>query len=104
MTWYIRTIEPRQGRVFAELKIKHLQSFPLPPQIVGRNGCERINKLGRNRAELAEALNETLTLKEGGRTCEELDAEIDEAVAGMFRLSDIASLFQERKATRETNS
>ena len=30
MTWYFRTIEPRQGRVFAELKIKHLEVFPLP--------------------------------------------------------------------------
>ncbi|HVS52850.1 MAG TPA: TaqI-like C-terminal specificity domain-containing protein [Opitutaceae bacterium] len=30
MTWYFRAIEPRKGRVFAELKIKHLESFPVP--------------------------------------------------------------------------
>jgi len=104
MTWYFRTIEPRQGRVFAELKIKHLQSFPLPPQIVGRNGCERINRLGGKRAELAKTLTETLSLREGGSTCEELDAEIDEAVTEMFRLPDLATLLQERKAKRETSS
>jgi len=103
MTWYFRTIEPRQGRVFAELKIKHLQAFPLPPKIVGRNGCERINRLGRNRTELAETLDHVLTLKDVGRACEELDAEIDETVAEMFRLSDLASLFREQKANCETN-
>jgi type I restriction-modification system DNA methylase subunit len=104
MTWYFRTIEPRQGRVFAELKIKHLQSFPLPPQIVDHNGCEKINRLGRNRAELAIRLREALSFKEGGSKSVELDAEIDEAVAEMYRLSDLAILFQERKAKHETSN
>ncbi len=44
MTWYFRTIEPRQGRVFAELKIKHLREFPLPSD--GR----KLNELGAKRA------------------------------------------------------
>ncbi len=30
MTWYFRTIQPRTGRLFAELKIQHLEGFPLP--------------------------------------------------------------------------
>jgi hypothetical protein len=46
MTWYFRTVEPRQGRAFAELKIKHLRSFPLPPQAAG---CRRLNDLGAKR-------------------------------------------------------
>lgn len=30
-TWYFRTIQPRVGKLFAELKIQHLTDFPLPP-------------------------------------------------------------------------
>ena len=30
VTWLFRTIEPRKGRVFAEIKIKHLSTFPIP--------------------------------------------------------------------------
>jgi hypothetical protein len=29
ITWLFRTIEPRKGRVFAEIKIKHLKTFPI---------------------------------------------------------------------------
>ena len=31
ITWYFRAVQPRVGRLFAELKIKHLSAFPLPP-------------------------------------------------------------------------
>ena len=30
-TWFFRVVSPRKGRVFAELKIRHLSTFPLPP-------------------------------------------------------------------------
>ncbi len=51
MTWLFRTIEPRQGRAFAELKIKHLAQFPLP---LGPPGLVRaLNHAGRRRAQLA---------------------------------------------------
>ena len=53
MTWYFRTVEPRQGRVFAELKIKHLVVFPLPAAILEPLGCQALNHLGEQRAELA---------------------------------------------------
>jgi hypothetical protein len=46
MTSYFRTIEPRQGRAFAELKIKHLVDFPLPPP--GAD-CGTLNALGARR-------------------------------------------------------
>jgi len=34
MTWYFRAIQPRVGRLFAELKLVHLRDFPLPPEPV----------------------------------------------------------------------
>lgn len=30
-TWYFRTVQPRVGKLFAELKIQHLADFPVPP-------------------------------------------------------------------------
>ena len=30
ITWWFRAVEPRQGRAFAELKVKHLVAMPLP--------------------------------------------------------------------------
>jgi hypothetical protein len=47
MTWIYRTVEPRRGRVFAELKIKHLVEFPLPDAILDPHGCQRLNYLSR---------------------------------------------------------
>src|SRR5262249_2730558 len=49
LTWYFRVIEPRQGRAFAELKIKHLTAFPLPKQALDAGSCEALNDLGRRR-------------------------------------------------------
>lgn len=63
MTWYFRVIEPRQGRAFAELKIKHLSTFPLPPGVA----AAQLNRLGRQRCEDAT-----------------LDAGIDETVRELF--------------------
>jgi hypothetical protein len=51
LTWYFRAVEPRHGRVFAELKIKHLGAFPLP---LG-TGCRRLNQLGKERAASEQA-------------------------------------------------
>lgn len=53
MTWYFRTIEPRRGRVFAEIKIKHLSAFPLPVAILEPCGCKALNELGAERARVA---------------------------------------------------
>lgn len=52
ITWFFRTIEPREGRVFAELKIKHLVDFPLPdPACV--EDCRTLNDLGAKQRALA---------------------------------------------------
>jgi hypothetical protein len=56
MTWFFRAIEPRHGRVFAELKIKHLKTFPLPSLIRDGKGCAGINRLGAARSKLATEL------------------------------------------------
>jgi predicted RNA methylase len=47
MTWYFRTIEPRRGRAFAELKIKHLSVFPLPAGVRIEGGCQDLNNCGK---------------------------------------------------------
>jgi hypothetical protein len=59
MTWFFRTIEPRRGRLFAELKIKHLCRFPLPERVMSHRACQRLNHLGRERAKVAKRTAKT---------------------------------------------
>jgi hypothetical protein len=83
MTWYFQTIEPRKGRVFAELKIKHLETFPLPVGIYEPNGCERLNRLGIERSKLAARLVESRTPNESAvlrRAILKVDAQSDQVV------------------------
>lgn len=59
-TSFFRAIEPRVGRVFAELKIKHLRRFPLPAAVLGGSAeaieaCRQLDALGQERARLASA-------------------------------------------------
>jgi hypothetical protein len=61
MTWYFRAIEPRKGRVFAELKIKHLQSFPVPTALLGSQGDAELRTLSSKRAACARKLGEPLS-------------------------------------------
>lgn len=49
MTWYFRAIEPRRGRAFAELKIKHLRDFPLPRRLLEVHACGALNDFGARR-------------------------------------------------------
>jgi hypothetical protein len=88
MTWFFRTIEPRQGRLFAELKIKHLRRFPLP-EATSLRACERLNRLGQQRTKLASTLTDS-----GYPTpaCRKLDHAIDDLVA---RLLGVAGLLPE---------
>jgi hypothetical protein len=75
MTWFFRTIEPRQGRAFAELKIKHMARFPLPPVDGSSPGCEELNRLGECRAKIAATATERV-----GNGGQELDAAINDLV------------------------
>lgn len=59
-TSFFRAIEPRVGRAFAELKIKHLRRFPLPAAVLGGSAeaieaCQQLDALGQERARLASA-------------------------------------------------
>ncbi len=88
MTWYFRTIEPRKGRVFAELKIKHLDVFPLPAAVASAGGCDELARLGAERARVALLLqdppagaHEALRVR-----AEQLDAAIERVIHGLYGL------------------
>ncbi len=86
-TWYFRTIEPRKGRVFAELKIKNLRVLPIPSSALTPNGCEQLNKLARQRIEHAKKIFEAKTSQDKNvitRICYHLDQKIDEHVIRLF--------------------
>lgn len=78
MTWYFRTVQPRTGRLFAELKIVHLRDFPLPTM-----SSRQISELARIANQLA------LGPISAANGCA-LDAELDRAVADLFDLSPSA--------------
>ena len=76
MTWYFRTIEPRKGRAFAELKIKHLSVFPLPDATARPDACAALERLGAARAR-----------QDDRETDHEMELEIDRAVYALFDLT-----------------
>jgi hypothetical protein len=87
MTWYFRTIEPRKGRVFAEIKIKHLNAFPLPRAIGEAGGCDALNALGRQRiaASSGKAVGNASRDQEVRlRLTRDLDRQIDDCVLSMI--------------------
>ena len=77
MTWYFRTIEPREGRVFAEIKIKHLEELPLPllddGTPIDEHRLDNLNLLGRERNRLAVSGSEA----EESISIGKLDLDID---------------------------
>src|SRR5207244_1014597 len=81
LTWFFQTVEPRSGRVFAELKIKHLTAFPLPRAILDAGACQGLNRLGRRRsraaARLVPAVEDGAAL---GRLTTSMDREINRQV------------------------
>jgi hypothetical protein len=88
MTWYFRTIEPRKGRIFAELKIKHLDVFPLPVAATSPGACAELDRLGAERAQVALLLQAP---PEGAHAAlraraEELDAAIERVVQALYAL------------------
>ncbi|MBI2807447.1 MAG: N-6 DNA methylase [Planctomycetes bacterium] len=86
MTWYFRTIEPRRGRVFAELKIKHLTTFPIVPN--GHEATE-LNRLGIERTLLAKKIalaNAPHAVELAKREAELLDVRINMHVAKTFQM------------------
>lgn len=86
ITWFFRAIEPREGRAFAELKIKHLEQFPLPLLENGNpidgSGIRRLNCLGGERARLASSGQAVRP-----RRIEILDKEIDLLLREFFAIA-----------------
>ncbi len=83
MTWYFRAVQPRTGRLFAELKLVHLREFPLPDQEQWRAHVPELARLSA-RASLSDDA--------------ELVARIDELVERLFEISpaerDLIKLLQ----------
>jgi type I restriction-modification system DNA methylase subunit len=94
MTWYFRTIAPRRGRVFAEIKIKHLNTFPLPPQALTVEGCRRLNELGAERRLLGAEANDHRGFDQptARRMLTELDERINSLVLELFEIRGVVSL------------
>jgi hypothetical protein len=89
MTWYFRTIEPRFGRVFAELKIKHLKNFPLPKAAVERIRCLELNQLGAQRAHIAAKLARASPSRKKsllGQKAALIDARIQDLIHSLYEL------------------
>jgi hypothetical protein len=84
LTWYFRAVEPRTGRLFAELKINHLVDFPLP---AGDQWTPRVIGQLASLAEAAEGTDSGLL--------EPVLAAIDEVVDSLYQLSPM-----ERQQTR----
>jgi hypothetical protein len=88
MTWYFRTIEPRKGRIFAELKIKHLDVFPLPLAVTTPGACDELGRLGAERAQVALLLQDAPAEAEAALRARatELDAAIERVVHALYGL------------------
>ncbi len=68
MTWYFRAVQPRRGRLFAELKLGHLRDFPLPTPALWSKVEPRLAKL----AQVASSSGAT-------SVAEEVDALVESA-------------------------
>jgi adenine-specific DNA-methyltransferase len=74
MTGYFRTVVPRVGRLFAELKIHHLASFPLPPA----------DRLAARRAVLAALAGDRAAAHGDPARAAALDAALDAEVESLY--------------------
>ena len=79
LTWFFRAIQPRVGRLFAELKIQHIVDFPLPP-LDTREAQEKFVALGEV-VERLEAQQEPTTIP-----CSALER-MDGLVNGLYALT-----------------
>lgn len=68
MTWYFRAVQPRKGRLFAELKLVHLRDFPLPE-------ADRWTEIEATLAKLAVSARHS----NDGNCAEEINALVESA-------------------------
>ncbi len=87
--WFFRCIEPRPGRAFAELKIKHLRRFPVPPETADPRRVRRLNDLGARRARLAQEqrrVRDEIATAALNRNTRRADQQIGRLVLSLFGL------------------
>jgi type I restriction-modification system DNA methylase subunit len=94
MTWFYRTIQPRKGRLFAELKINQIEQFPIC-MINFSNPSE--DKLQDNIVALVDVmlnLNKKIQAAKGNekeqiqRQIEKTDREIDDLVYKLYGITE----------------
>lgn len=95
-TWYFRAIEPREGRVFAEVKIKHISCFPLPEAVLAPNGCVILNELGAARTALERGAGASCPANDDRDTRvkrDALDQQIEREVLSLLQLHELGEPF-----------
>ncbi len=80
LTWLFRTVQPRTGRLFAELKIRHLAALPAPEPAPFRRAAPAI-------AERVVALERAAARgDEGSERAAAIQDELDELVLDLYAL------------------
>jgi len=95
MTWFYRTIQPRKGKLFAELKINLLSKFPIPnlnlnDKIQGKQH-EQLVKLVEAMLEMNKRFHEKNSQTQHDqikRRIQHLDQEIDNLVYQLYDLNE----------------
>ncbi len=91
ITWFFRCIEPRRGRAFAELKIKHLRRFPVPSKAADPELVQRLNDRSLRRARLAQErrrIDDEVARAAMTSIIRQADEQLEQIVFSLFRLSD----------------
>ena len=94
MTWYYQTVQPRVGKMFAEIKINLINSFPIP--FIGtptsqKKNCQRLSSL-TDQMLLAQVKRQEALSDSDKKLAEQritiLDRQIDELVYELYGLTD----------------
>ncbi|ANN64090.1 hypothetical protein SZ47_05025 [Brachyspira hyodysenteriae] len=95
LTWYYRTIQPRKGKLFAELKINVLNSFPMPNINLDDKQDKEMHDKIVALVDSIIALNKKLAVEKNpnavtmiNRQINAVDKQIDALVYKLYNLSD----------------
>lgn len=95
LTWYYRTIQPRKGKLFAELKINVLNSFPMPNINLDDKQDKEMHDKMVALVDSIIALNKKLAVEKNpnavtmvSRQINAIDKQIDALVYKLYNLSE----------------
>lgn len=99
-TWYFRTIEPREGRAFAEIKIKHLEVLPLPVSLLSGPAAESLAAMAKERYDLALAQYEASSSPTRPEAARVLDDAMNDLILGALpeEIREVAQIREMSKA------